>query len=652
MAPSPFDGKLTAEQRTELMAFLCDELLRADEARQGQLSEVNYHWALYEQGRTRLGTLPWADAADLTSPLGTMYVDALHARAMQTIFVEPVCVVEGWGEAADRAPYVEAFHEWKQEEERLQSYIDQALHRSWIEPAGVLEISEATTVRVVRTRLTAAIQTVDGAMVIDKDGKPALRTGPDGKYIPVTRDASGQVTEPGIEIDVDSPERVRLGPEYQVIPYRDFLTLPSHASDKAQVWGFAKRFWRRVPDLTEAVKAHVYDSEAVEALGTASERQERDNPQAPAGATLVGQEGPTAEKELWEVLCLRDFGKGQRWYLATVSILHRQILRVQYDDIGAMRFAQFIPFPRSARVDGYSLVGHKLITAIEEHTAYRNMAADNAARFSNAPIKRVQGALWDPDEQPIGPGEVITVRDPAEISVMEMPDLSGPALQQIRAVEAMAERLIGQNDVSLGATPTEDRTLGERQLVAQYTEVRMNLIVRRLQETVEQVYQIRHAIWKRTLQEQPEGVQAPKSALIGLDMKQDPVGEFNGHFTAAMLEGQFRFKPRGSTETADLSKQRQDFTQFVAFLPGLLKAVPSLQMLLQKPEAARAMWEHVLRIFKVPDRQAFLGSDTTAALQLFQPPAPAPAAVPGMPPGMLGMPPGGAPPPVPMGAVA
>ena len=149
---SPFDVKLSEEQRTELTAWLCEEVQGAEDARAAMLPQIRYWHTLYEQGRTRSAqTMPWPDAADLTSPLATMYVDALHARAMRTIFTEPVCVVEGWGPSADRAPYVEAFHEWKQEEERLQLVIDKVLLNSWIDPAGILEVSEATETRTTQT---------------------------------------------------------------------------------------------------------------------------------------------------------------------------------------------------------------------------------------------------------------------------------------------------------------------------------------------------------------------------------------------------------------------------------------------------------------------------------------------------------------------
>ncbi len=621
---SAFDVKLTEDERVELTSWLSEEIQRADESRMPILPAVDYWWTLYEQGRTRLASnAPWPDAADLTSPLGTMYVDALHARTMKTVFTEPVCIVEGWGPSADRAPFVEAFHEWKQEEERLQLVIDKALQRAWIEPAGIIEVVEATETRTTRKTIHAAVQmTPEGGLIYDEKGNPALQTGPDGKFVEVQDE-----NQPAVQVVVDSTEPVRIGPACYVIPYCDFLTLPGHARCQDDVFGYAKRFWRRVPELTAMAKRGVYDAEAVESLGTEGERQQ-DSYQGNLTSPVAPQDGPTAEKELWEICFLRDVdGKGERWYVATLHVSKRVLLRVQYDDLGASRFVRFVPFPRSNSVDGYSLIGHKLITTVEEHTAWRNMAADRAAMITNAPIMRVQGALWDPTEQPFGPKAVIDVRNPQEVQPMQVPDLTGPAMNHIQMVEAAAERLIGMNDVSLGADPGADRTLGERQMVANYSEVRMDLVVKRVQEAIEQLYQIRHAIWKRALAEQPQGMAAPKSALIGLETKSPAVGEFDGTYTASLLEGEYRFKPRGSVATADLGRQRQDFTQAMQALANLGQQFPQFTMMMQRPEAVRALFEQFIRVFGFQDRQAFLGGEM-ANLQMFQPP-PQPMMLPG-----------------------
>jgi hypothetical protein len=124
------------------------------------------------------------------------------------------------------------------------------------------------------------------------------------------------------------------------------------------------------------------------------------------------------------------------------------------------------------------------------------------------------------------------------------------------------------------------------------------------------------------------------------------------------LEGAFRFKPHGSGETADPGKQRNDFVQALQALPALLQAFPMLGIMFSSPMAARVMGRQFLRLFKVPNQQAFLGTPSQDLAMTGQlnamPPAPAmpmPMGMPGMggaglaqgpmPPGMGPM--GGAP---------
>ena len=183
---------------------------------------------------------------------------------------------------------------------------------------------------------------------------------------------------------------------------------------------------------------------------------------------------------------------------------------------------------------------------------------------------------------------------------------------------------------------------------------------------MEDIAQIRHAIWKRTLAENPDGYEAPLSLLHNLEGRGVSIDAYlpEKKITADLLDGAFRFKPRGSVESADPNRLRNDFVGLLQALPALLQAFPLLQMMFSSPQAARAMARQFLRVFKVENTQAFLGSpsqDLQAQAQLnLMPPAPPmmpgmgmpgmgmPGMPPGLPPGMPGM--GGPPmPPPPMG---
>ena len=614
----PFDVRLSKQRRDELADWLVEEIDDAISNRSVLDQSVKYWWQLYEQKPTRLaGTMPWPDAADLTSYIGTEKVDSLHARMHRTVVgVEPIWSVEGWGAASERAPIVEEFHQWKSEEERLQGYLDKWLLNALVEPIATLEVTEATQAAPDRTvrerkRVRLMVDPLTGAPLLDETGQNIFERDENGDMV----DAGPEDTENIAEVVVDTQGRSRTGPRYRVVPFKDFYMLPGHACDRDEVYAYAKRFYRRLPEIKARVRDGFY-RDVLDEINTDSERQPDDIAER-TGVSVNQGEGPTAEKELWEILVLTDLDdKGERWYLITVHKESRSILRIQYDDLGAKRFVIVSPIPRSASVYGYSLIGDKLITAIEEHTAWRNANADNASRALSAPILRVVGALWEPDEQPLGPKAVIDVREPNEVQPMVFPEMPQSGIERESRAEQAAERLAGINDTVAGQTAQSGTTLGEIQLTAEQSFVRMDQMIRRIQEALEDLGQIRHLIYERMLAESPIKV-LPPGVTAGLESRgiDAPVGGI----TADTLAGPFRFKPRGSVETADINRQRADFVQFIQTIPALMQVWPEMQQMLAAPDAARAVLQEMMRVFRWQNRRAFTVSATEQSGQALQP---------------------------------
>lgn len=605
-------GFADVEDYDGLAIWLKNELENALSARGDIAEDIRYRWLYYEQGRTRRSS-PWPDAADLTSPYATEFVDAILARLMDTIMVDPLWIVEGWGESTKRAPFIEEFHQRAQEQERLQGYLREVLLRALIEPTGMLEISDAVDLQRQRKTIKAALQldAVTGTPVLGTDTQPLLEQDAQGNYVEATDQATPQA-----ETEIDSFDPVRLGPAYDVIPYLDFVRFPTHARSKSEIWGYGKRFFRRVPELQAKVKQGLYDADAVEQLGDSDERMGGSaagvEPSPPGN---VVQQGPTAQKELWEMPFLADLdGNGARWWLATISREHTKLLRLKVDD-RTTRFLEFVPFPKPGSRDGYSLI-EKMLTLLEEDTAVRNMRADRAALALGGTMKRQAGALWDPYEQPIGPGQVIDVRDMNELQPLEFSDVPASLNLWKHDIRSDLERGVGLNDVSVGTQTEERRTLGEVRLAAGYSEVRVKSIITAIQESLEELGQARHAIWKKTLAAMPQGVPIPSSMMNILDARGiNTASIVDGRITAEMLEGQFWFKPRGSVETANLDQQAQWFMKLLQSLPPLLQLCPPLAVIFQTPEAAKSLIEQALRVTRWPDKQAFLGSDAQAAMQ-------------------------------------
>lgn len=596
-----------------LCSWICNELDHALSARSGVESEIKYAWALYQQDRTR-GNLPWPNAADLTSPYGAEAVDAIHDRIMGTVFTEPVWTVEGWGESAVKAPYVEEFHQRAQEEERLQTYIDEWVYRGLIEGVGTLETCEAVDLRRERQQKKIKLQLHEGLPVMGEDGEPLAMQDEQGQYL----EAEGD--EPAADMEIDSLEPVRMGPEYDVIPYLDFLTLPGHARSRKEIWGYAKRFWRRVPELDAKVGLGMYDKDAVSAIGTDNERTETGS-EAPSSGTVPAQDGPTAQKELWEVQFLADCdGRGERWYRATVSKDRVQILRLKVDD-RTTRYTQFIPFPKPGSAGrGYSLLTNKILTVLEEDTAIRNLRADRAAFKASQPILRQVNALWDPYEQPMGPGRVLDVRDKNELTVLQgIEDVPVSVLQWKQDVRGDFDRLLGTNDTALGQDTQENKTLGEVQLRAGYSEVRMNVILKRFAESMEEIWHVRHAIWKRTLANRDK---LPPMRALAIGRIADGIEvtgiASDGTATAELLEGTFWAKPKGSVETSDLNRIRQDTVGLLQVLPGLFQVNPMMAQLFQTIPAAKSLTKQILRVFRWQDVQSIIGPESHGVFEAME----------------------------------
>ena len=653
-----WDVKLSADKRRDFGVWLCRQILDAEAARHISPQQNEYWWTLYEQGLTRSKQAkPWQDAADLTSYIGTEKVDALRARIMRTIMVDPVWTVEGWGDSAAKAPFVEDFHQWQQEGEGLQTFLARVILASLIETRGVLEVYEDTTTRTVRKEIKALLApSPSGApFALGADMEPVLARDQHGEIIEAG-EQEGMV--PTADIVVDVEERVRKGPGYRVLPYRHFLILPGHAKEKADIWGYAKYFTKRWDLLQEDVKLGRYDKAAVESIHDTNEVVSETTLAGDPIAVASQQDGDKSEKELWEAQILTNLGEGLRWYVATVHLPSQTLLRLKHEDQAVHRYILFVPYPRSDRShEGYSFIGHKLITTIEEHTAWRNMLADRASMEISAPVKRLVGALWDPDLQPFGPKAVIDVRDMREVEPMQLPAMMNGAINREEAILQASERVAGINDVALGQAPDHQQTLGEVNLVAEQSFVRMDEVIKNLQESLEDLGQVRHAIWLNCVKEYGDAGMPMPAALQenetvpGLDSRGGSVQ--TSVITPEKLEGTFRFKPRGSTENADLTKQRADQIQFLQALGVAFKTWPALAMVIgQNIPAAKSMIEQMLRVFRMPDKQAWIGSPAWEQLgqpqidpmtgQMMPPmgmPMPG-MGMPGMPPGMPGMPPG------------
>jgi hypothetical protein len=621
----PFEVELTPEKQGEVLAFLKREIDYAIQARDaivGDDNKIDQAHTMYEGGDSLTKNTPWAGAANLGSFIVTEKVDALRARIVATLFADPPWIVEGFGPAAERAPLVESFIQWKTEEEKLQTFLTRVVHNSLIEGTGVLEISDRVVHRKGIRRIQALIQrdTNDGTAVLDENGQPTLVRQANGKY------AEAEEGEPAMELIVSDVVRATAGPSFRVLNLKNFFLLPGHASEREDIWGYAKRVYRRLPDLETMEREGFYKN--VDTLGRSGDR---DTPTGSAtefpgdaragGYVTPPQRDETAEKEIWEVTFLADLDDDgyEEWYVATLSTKFDALLRVQYQDYGTPHYILFVPLPRPNSVYGYSYASDKLGSIYDEHAALRNMFADRSVLATSAPFLQVEGSAWNPGLRPFGPRQVIPVRDLNELKQLEVRDVPQSVIQALNMVMSAAERLSGQNDVTTGHLAQQDRTLGEVKLVSEQSFVRIDEILKNFQEGMEDLFDLHLIIWKNKLRSEPE----PVPGDLQLTMVERGLQIPNAMITVDVLEGVFRGKPHGSVENADFSKMRVDFAGMLTALNQLAQTIPALAQHLNQPNVVRSIVSQLARIYRWPDRQNLVATFSG------EPPPPPPPPTPG-----------------------
>ena len=630
---SPFEVTLSEEQTKELIGFLCREIQYAEQARDrivGDGQALDQAHLMYEGGdKTLTKDTPWPGASNLGSFIVTEKVDSMRARIVATLFTDPIWIVEGWGSAAEKAPLVESFHHWKAEQEKLQTFMSRCVHNALIEGTGVLEVCDRIVWRKGPRRIKALLQRdeASGRVMLDEQGNPVPVRRTTGRYEEAGPD------EPGLSLIVNGPVRATAGPSFRVLSLKNFFFLPGHASERSDVWGYVKRFWRRLPDLQRSEKDGFYKN--IEDLGRAGER-EQTQAELRAGQDITPQFDETAEKELYECTVLMDLDDDgyEEWYVVTLSVLHRTLLRVQYQDYGTPHYITFTPYPRPNSVYGFSYAYDKLGSIYDEHAALRNMYVDRMALATSAPFLQLEGSPWNPFKQPWGPRTVIPVRDLNELKQLDVKDVPASVTQAQTMVLSAAERISGQNDTTTGHLAQQDRTLGEIRIVTEQSFVRIDEVLKNFQEGMEDLFDLHHRIWLFKLEQEPEPMPGDLLRAMlerGLQIQDQTI-------TADLLDGVFRGKPHGSVESADFTRMRTDFAQMMTALTQLAQTVPALQMHLNNPVVIRSIVSQIARIYHWPDRANLVGAFTG------QPPAP--------PPQMPGQPgPGGpAPPGAPLAA--
>jgi len=660
-AKKPYRIALDDEDRKTFFEELILELQSAMSARNEYVREgglIDQWWAMYEQTpdyeRIRDGR------KDFASWMPTVYVDSMADRVNQVVFgVEPICMVEGWpssaqgpSSSADAAAKVEAFHEWQADNERLRLVADKLFRAGLVEGNGILEVSERR--RVVKTKKTmraAVALNEHGAVHLDEQMRPIPRRDAQGQLVP--HDPHDPVFNgaeaPSVDVSYEETATPGDGPEHTVISAKDFLYLPVHAKNMGQVYGYARRFFLTVADCKQKEAQGVYDG--VDALGVSQERLTNEEDRRLGQTAQDASTDDRAMKELWQVSLYVDLDGDDvpEWVIATVSVQHNVGIQLQFDDLPQCRYLSFTPFPRSTSVWGMSLIA-KMWTTIDEHTCWRNLSAEAAEKRVHAPLLRQRNSPWKPEVQPFGTEAVIDVASiTGDVAQLQMFDAPEGVFLKTRETEEAGERQSGLNDVAMlggsssaGGSRGGHATATEVQTDAHASYVRVQAVVDRAQEFVADWYYLRHQLWKRALAGGVAAKMPPGTAALRGLQSRGIFADANGplDFTAQDLEGTWRFKPRGSVETADVYRLRDDLIGFMEnVLPAIMKLSPSFAQFVQgNPAFIKAIFQDAIRLF----RMEALQTQMNQLMQQFQAQQTQQAAL-APPAGPAGLPPGAGP---------
>lgn len=395
---------------------------------------------------------PWPGASNFVVPFLAEKLMSIHARLVRAIFhVDPIWVVKPrMPEVREAANYIE-------------TYVDYLVDRGGYKPTLDMAILYAL---------------VEGTSVVKIDYQRVT------KNVKSAADPTGQTVEQFTEFE---------GPRASLVPLRDFIVLPLNGNDLDKAQGCGHRFFLSRSQLKARGDAGVYANvnELLDANARGEEQRQTQNPifgQVPTPPTEVVEQFELFEM-FWrydidrngtEVPCLITFSRDGQKILRAVKFPY---------DHGKPPYVALRPIPTPNLFYGTAFSQY-LEPIQKELTASYQRRADALARATLPPILRQRGSGWNPNEQPIAPGETIDVNDPNEVTVLQLPDYRPTNVQHEQMLVALGERITGISDFQLGRSPGQGRTFGEVRSILSEGEVRIDVLLARIHEGMKRLAEL------------------------------------------------------------------------------------------------------------------------------------------------------------------
>lgn len=449
---------VSGEQEQDLITKLTSAIDYHQQTFQPYLDKAE-EWQKMFMVTPKAKSKPWPGSSNFPVPFIAEKVMSIHARLVRAIFnVDPIFLIQ---------PRLPVPPEVGQRVETFFDYlIDRGNYRQTMDMAILYSLIEGTAiVKVDYKKVTREIQS----------SQPALSQ------------AMGTTSpsNPAAEIFTEFE-----GPRAQFVPLKDFVIFPLEKFDIDDTQGCGHRFHLTANQLIDRETKGVYTN----AKALVDAKQQGEKPKATA-TPILGEIAEVPNEvselyELWELFFKYDLdGTGEETpLLITFSKESRKLLRVikfPYDH-GRAPYVPVRPIPQPNLFYGLAL-SQFLEPIQKELTASFQRRADALARATLPPILRQRGSTWNPAEEPLQPGGVITVSHPDEISALQLPDYRGTNVQHEQMLVGFGERLTGISDYQLGRSAGSNRTFGEVRSVLAEGEVRIDVMLARIHESMQRI---------------------------------------------------------------------------------------------------------------------------------------------------------------------
>ena len=594
---------ISIEAQTELIAELkhhYDTFMSAINKHHRNIEE--WH-RLYEAiPRRKVKKFPWPGASNFQVHLISSTLNALHARLVKSVQVDPVYLVEPRTEAAAAGldKKVEEYMDYWVDQMGLGRSLDKLFLLMLIEGTGILRLD----------------------WLMRKGRVPDL----------MVPQASG-------DVPLESQEYIEYsGPQVTPVPLKNFLLIPADAPEIKDAVYVGHRVWRTEQQLRDLATQGVYFNVGRLLEGPDGGTPPERAPRSTAGRVVTPESGrdsrykKASSYELVELYGKYDFGDGEVPALITFNPDRKILLRLEpYPyDFGRAPYVDFCVYPRPNFFWGRS-VPEILSSSQRELTAFHNMRADAIAKRISPPILVDQSSGVDPNRHKWRPGALIRVNGVESMRELQLQDVPSSLFGHTQDIRADAERAMGVSDYNLGISPTSQRTATEVNRVVSEGYVQNDVLVARLQYSMRD---LAWGIWWLLYQYRPDNdvysitmdvpeAQADPMAQMGQG-QMDPMGQGGGAQNPVPVSQviqkiemrpypdtsrkPFEFVPQGQVSEAT----RQDRQQTLLFLLG--QAAGFLQQ--YNPDGIRHLLLEVLASYDIKDRNLIVGPPWQAMQQL------------------------------------